>query len=95
MSIEQMKEQTSQTNWSKLQTALDQQMSVDKDAPDVSEMLHKKEVKKVGRPRQTITKALISLRLDAEVLDKLRATGKGWQTRLNEYIEKGLKQGKI
>jgi uncharacterized protein (DUF4415 family) len=37
-------------------------------------------------PQQTATKELISLRVDRDVLDALRATGRGWQTRANEAL---------
>lgn len=40
--------------------------------------------KKSGRPAQG--KQLISLRLDRAVIEKFRATGPGWQTRINEAL---------
>jgi uncharacterized protein (DUF4415 family) len=30
----------------------------------------------------------VSLRLDSEVLDKFKATGPGWQARINEVLRK-------
>jgi uncharacterized protein (DUF4415 family) len=36
------------------------------------------------------TKVLISLRVDRDVLDHFRATGKGWQTRMAEALEKAI-----
>ena len=43
-----------------------------------------------GRPKgsTTSTKSLVSLRLDNEVLEKFRATGPGWQSRINEALRK-------
>lgn len=41
-----------------------------------------------GRPKATDPKQLVSLRLDREVLDLLRAQGSGWQTRVNEELRK-------
>ncbi|GJD56798.1 BrnA antitoxin family protein [Methylobacterium dankookense] len=39
------------------------------------------------------TKEAISIRIDADVLEKLRASGEGWQSRVNAvlraYVEKG------
>ena len=32
------------------------------------------------------TKELVSLRIEREVLDRLRATGPGWQTRANDML---------
>ncbi len=40
-----------------------------------------------GRPPGS-AKRLVSLRLDEAVLDHFRATGPGWQTRLNEALRK-------
>ena len=33
------------------------------------------------------TKKQVTLRLDPEVLDKFRATGRGWQARMNEVLK--------
>ena len=40
-----------------------------------------------GRPRAAQTKKAVSVRLDADVLAKFRATGPGWQTRINEVLK--------
>jgi uncharacterized protein (DUF4415 family) len=42
--------------------------------------------RKPGRPAGS-SKELVSLRLDAEVLDTFRSTGAGWQTRINEVLK--------
>ena len=39
-----------------------------------------------GRPLVPNPKKHVSLRLDADVLDALRAEGKGWQTRVNSML---------
>ena len=41
-----------------------------------------------GRPRSASPKKQISIRLDAEVVDKFKATGKGWQARINKALRK-------
>ncbi len=43
-----------------------------------------------GRPRAASRKAQVTLRLDNEVLEGLRATGPGWQTRANEALKRWL-----
>lgn len=43
-----------------------------------------------GRPKVEEPKVHINLRLDAKVVAAWRATGKGWQTRLNEFLSKSL-----
>ncbi|MGZ8217785.1 BrnA antitoxin family protein [Methylomagnum sp.] len=47
-----------------------------------------------GRPVgsvQAVTKQPVKLRLDADVLEALRATGDGWQTRINDTLRTSLK----
>ncbi|MFP5391634.1 MAG: BrnA antitoxin family protein [Gammaproteobacteria bacterium] len=39
-----------------------------------------------GRPAQDITKVPMSIRLDARVVDAFKATGDGWQTRMNDAL---------
>ena len=41
-----------------------------------------------GRPKASVTKRLTSLRLSEEVLKHFRATGPGWQTRIDEILKK-------
>ena len=42
---------------------------------------------KRGRgPQKAPTKQMVSIRLDVDVLEKFRATGKGWQGRINETL---------
>ena len=43
-----------------------------------------------GRPKLERTKRLVTLRLDPEVVDGLRATGPGWQTRANAALSEWL-----
>ena len=43
-----------------------------------------------GRPKSDKVKRQVTLRLDAEVVDGLRATGPGWQTRANAALAEWL-----
>jgi uncharacterized protein (DUF4415 family) len=43
-----------------------------------------------GRPKAAITKEPVKLRLDADVLAALRASGEGWQTRINDTLRAAL-----
>ena len=40
-----------------------------------------------GRPLGSGIKAQITLRLDVEVLEKFKASGDGWQTRINDVLK--------
>lgn len=44
-----------------------------------------------GRPRTERPKEHVNIRLDAEVVETFRATGNGWQTRLNAALKDWLK----
>ena len=49
-----------------------------------------------GRPKSATTKEPVKLRLDADVLAALRASGDGWQTRINEMLRASLRlAGKV
>jgi uncharacterized protein (DUF4415 family) len=39
-----------------------------------------------GRPLGSGTKSQITLRIDKEVLEKFKAMGTGWQTRMNDVL---------
>lgn len=39
-----------------------------------------------GRPPGSGTKAQVTLRLDVDVLEKFKASGDGWQTRINDAL---------
>jgi uncharacterized protein (DUF4415 family) len=41
-----------------------------------------------GRPAKERPRKVVSLRMDQDILDKFRATGKGWQSRVNEALRK-------
>ncbi|WP_164729838.1 BrnA antitoxin family protein [Rhodomicrobium lacus] len=41
-----------------------------------------------GRPKADNPKVAVSLRLDRDVVEKFRATGPGWQTRINEVLRR-------
>jgi uncharacterized protein (DUF4415 family) len=45
---------------------------------------------KRGRPRLENPKQQVTLRLDRDVLDRLRRTGPGWQSRINELLRKAV-----
>jgi len=50
-------------------------------------------VRRRGRPAgsvQAVTKEAVKLRLDADLLAALRATGDGWQTRINDALRASM-----
>jgi uncharacterized protein (DUF4415 family) len=51
------------------------------------ELMARARVNKGGRPKLPNTRKLISLRLPEEVINRWRATGPGWQTRMAKRLE--------
>jgi len=67
-------------------------------ARPAAEVLPPEVVAAFGRPRgrptkpEAARKRNVSLRLSPDVLDALRASGPGWQTRAEEMLREGLKR---
>ena len=49
---------------------------------------HVERVRRLRGKQKTPTKSLISLRLDPDVIEHFRATGEGWQSRINEALRR-------
>ena len=47
--------------------------------------------KRRGRPAGSSTKEQVALRLDHEVVSAFRASGPGWQTRMNDVLREWVK----
>jgi uncharacterized protein (DUF4415 family) len=45
-----------------------------------------------GRPKAAVTKSQVNIRLDADVLEAFKATGRGWQTRINRALRDWLRE---
>jgi uncharacterized protein (DUF4415 family) len=70
------------------------------DAPQLTtEMLERAEIfegnsfirRGPGRPKLASPKEAVHLRLDMDVVTRLRESGPGWQTRVNEILRTALK----
>lgn len=48
-----------------------------------------------GRPRLQNPKVAVSLRLDADVVAKFKATGIGWQSRMNAVLRREVAVGDL
>jgi uncharacterized protein (DUF4415 family) len=49
--------------------------------------LERTQIRRPGRPLGSGTKTQITLRLDADVVAKFKASGSGWQTRINDALK--------
>ena len=60
-----------------------------KELPELTDrMLSRAAVNKGGRPRSANPRKLISIRLPVDVIERWRATGPGWQSRMAERLSK-------
>jgi uncharacterized protein (DUF4415 family) len=48
-----------------------------------------------GRPKKEFPKEVINIAFERRDLLHLRALGRGWQTRLREYVEQGIAAGAL
>ncbi|MPM20177.1 hypothetical protein SDC9_66606 [bioreactor metagenome] len=46
-----------------------------------------------GRPKSANPKVAVSLRLDQEIVARFKATGPGWQTRMNDALREAVGLG--
>jgi uncharacterized protein (DUF4415 family) len=51
--------------------------------PDLAESIKRSR----GRPATGKAKQVVSIRLDQDVVEKFKATGKGWQTKVNDILK--------
>ena len=52
-------------------------------------------LRRAGRPPAAIKRPMLSMRTDPDVLEKLRASGPGWQTRVNALLREAVEQGRL
>ena len=48
-----------------------------------------------GRPPVLVRRPTLNMRVDAEVLEAFKATGPGWQTRINALLREAVKRGLV
>ena len=65
-----------------------QQQEYDELPELTDDMLARGRVNKGGRPRSDNPRKLISIRLPESVIERWRATGPGWQTRMADRLAK-------
>ena len=67
--------------------ATDKQLAAARPFAEAYPALAKKMRRAAGRPKLDEPKVPVSIRLDAEVLRKWKATGPGWQSRINAALK--------
>jgi Uncharacterized protein conserved in bacteria len=53
-----------------------------------ADLYHGEKLVRHGRPKLAAPRQLLSLRLPPKVIERWRATGPGWQTRMADALEK-------
>lgn len=72
------------------ETAINRGIAVDADTYELAETDFA-QLRQVGRPRAVITKERITIRLSRDVVEQFRASGDGWQTRVDAALKDWLK----
>ena len=65
----------------------------DPDAQPIEDTARLRRVR--GRPRAERPRTMVSLRLEPDVLEALRATGRGWQTRVNALLRQAVQKKRV
>ena len=55
-----------------------------------AEWVDAKPLTRIGRPKASVTKERIAIRLSPDVLERFKAGGPGWQTRIDEALRDWL-----
>lgn len=70
-------------------------ISTDPDLPEITDdwiagadLYHGEKLVRRGRPKLTTPRQLLSLRLPPQVIERWKASGPGWQTRMAKALEK-------
>jgi len=82
------------TDWAQLRTMSDADVTFTEDAPQTAPQDWTDAIAHRGLPLP-VRKVQIALRVDADVLARYRASGAGWQTRMNALLREAVEQGRI
>ena len=65
--------------------------------PDTCELgaADMKRMRKLGRPKSNSPKIQLTVRYDAEIVTAFKASGQGWQTRMNDALRDWLKTHRV
>ena len=66
------------------------------DAAAVAAFWHSASIKRgPGRPAAAVKRPTLNMRVDADVLAAFKATGPGWQTRINALLRDAVARGAV
>lgn len=76
---------------------IDRGMAADPDAMELTAELAAglQPLRVRGRPALEQPQLSMTMRVDADVLEAIKATGEGWQTRVNQVLREAVRKGKL
>lgn len=77
------------------EAAIARGIAQDADTMEVTPEVMTKMVRRRGRPHVANPKEPATLRLDGDLLQGLRESGSGWQTRVNEVLRQAWERGEF
>lgn len=77
--------------------AINRGIAADPDAMELTAELvaQLQPLRRPGRPKVEQPKVPVTMRVDADVLDAIKASGTGWQTRVNQVLRDAVRRGKL
>lgn len=69
--------------------------TTDDDNPPLAAFLAGMKPSRRGRPKSAAPKVEVKIRLDASIVEHLRVSGPGWQTRVNAVLGQLVANGQI
>ncbi|MFE8646830.1 BrnA antitoxin family protein [Sphingomonas sp. NCPPB 2930] len=60
-----------------------------------ADMARMQPLRRLGRPPALQPKVPMTMRVDADVLEAIKASGTGWQTRVNRLLRDAVRTGKL
>lgn len=93
----ELKKMKSKTDWQEIKRRISSGIEPDMSHPNDAEITDEEfdaalAKRKAGRPTGSGQKVSTTVRLDADILTAFRASGRGWQTRLNDALREWLKR---
>ena len=69
----------------------------DEDTAEITsaDMAQMQPFRRPGRPVSLTPKVPMTMRVDADVLAAIKASGAGWQTRVNQVLREAVRKGKL
>ncbi len=72
------------------------------DAPELddafferADLYHGAKLVRRGRPPVAVPRPTLNMRVDADILAAFKATGAGWQTRINALLREAVDRGRV